>query len=142
MALNLFTVAPHVPTLAPYMKFYEGRYAHTQENTHPHQPWAYLMFWYQSPVWFPGWMFCGAFVLGLGFLIKRWRGWGVYAGLVWSVGIINLVVPIAAHELDYRYALSSVPFACLALGLSVIRKPAPGQPEPAPAQPAPAPAAR
>jgi hypothetical protein len=137
-----FTVAPHVPTLAPYMKFYEGRYAHTQENTHPHQPWAYLMFWYQSPVWFPGWMFCGAFVLGLGFLIKRWRGWGVYAGLVWSVGIINLVVPIAAHELDYRYALSSVPFACLALGLSVIRKPAPGQPEPAPAQPAPAPAAR
>jgi hypothetical protein len=35
------------------------------------------------------------------------------------------VVPIAAHELDYRYAISAVPFACLALGLVCIRRPAP-----------------
>jgi hypothetical protein len=46
----------------------------------------------------------------------------VYAGLAWGVAVINLVVPIAAHELDYRYALSAVPFACLALGLACIRK--------------------
>jgi hypothetical protein len=32
------------------------------------------------------------------------------------------VVPIAAHELDYRYALSAVPFACLALGLALAPK--------------------
>jgi hypothetical protein len=38
--------------------------------------------------------------------------------------VVNLVVPIAAHELDYRYALSAVPFACLALGLALAPKPA------------------
>ena len=38
---------------------------------------------------------------------------------------MNLVLPIAAHELDYRYAISAVPFACLALGLTFTRKPAP-----------------
>jgi hypothetical protein len=40
----------------------------------------------------------------------------------------NLVVPIAAHEIDYRYAISAVPFACLALGLALGRKPEPARP--------------
>ena len=119
-----FTVAPHVTTLAPYMKSDEHKYAHTTSNTHVVQPWAYVMFWYQMPVWFPGFVFCAVLVAGLVLLIRRWRGWGVYAGLAWGVAVVNLVVPIAAHELDYRYALSAVPFACLALGLTCIRKPA------------------
>jgi hypothetical protein len=83
------------------------------------------MFIYQLPVWFPGVVFFGVVVGGLVVLIRRWRGWGVYAGLAWGVAVVNLVVPIAAHELDYRYALSAIPFACLALGLVCIRKPAP-----------------
>ena len=119
-----FTVAPHVTTLAPYMKSFEYRYAHTTSNTHVVQPWAFFMFLYQMPVWFPGWVFFGVMAAGLVLLIRRWRGWGVYAGLAWGVAVVNLVVPIAAHELDYRYALSAVPFACLALGLACIRKPA------------------
>ena len=49
---------------------------------------------------------------------------GRYAALAWGVAVVNLVLPIAAHELDYRYAISAVPFACLALGLTFIRKPA------------------
>jgi hypothetical protein len=36
--------------------------------------------------------------------------------------VVNLVVPIAAHELDYRYVLSAVPFACLAFGLTFGRR--------------------
>ena len=116
-------MAPHVTTLAPYMKSYEYGYAHTTSNTHVVQPWAYFMFLYQMPVWFPGVVFCAVMVAGLVLLIRRWRGWGVYAGLAWGVAVVNLVVPIAAVELDYRYALSAVPFACLALGLACIRKP-------------------
>ena len=118
-----FTVAPHVATLAPYMKHDEARYAHTTANTHVVQPWAFFMFLYQLPVWFPGWFFFAVVVAGLILLIARWRrGWGKYAGLAWTVAMVNLVVPIAAHELDYRYALSAVPFACLALGLTLAPK--------------------
>jgi hypothetical protein len=122
-----FTVAPHVTTLAPYMKHDEERYAHTTANTHVKQPWAFFMFIYQLPVWFPGWLFCAVLVAGLVLLIRRWRGWGACAGLAWGVAVVNLVVPIAAHELDYRYALSAVPFAALAAGLVCVRRPAPGR---------------
>jgi hypothetical protein len=122
-----FTVAPHVTTLAPYMMHDEARYAHTTSNTHVVQPWAFLEFVYQLPVWFPGWMLFAVIMTGLVLAIGRWRGWGKYAGLAWGVAIVNLVVPIAAHELDYRYALSAVPFACLAAGLVCIKKQAPGR---------------
>ena len=82
------------------------------------------MFLYQLPVWFPGWVFLVVMAAGLVLLVARWRrGWGRYAGLAWAVAVVNLVVPIAAHELDYRYALSAVPFACLALGLALAPKP-------------------
>jgi hypothetical protein len=130
-----FTVAPHVDPMAGYMRYWENRYAHAHSNTHVVQPWAYLMFLYQQPVWFPGWVFFLVMAGGLVLLIRRWRGWGRYAALPWGVAVVNLVLPIAAHELDYRYAISAVPFACLALGLACIRKPAPGA-QAAPAAPA------
>ena len=119
-----FTVEPHSVPFAAYMRYWEGRYAHAHSNTHVVQPWAYFMFLYQQPVWFPGWVFFGVLAGGLVVLIRRWRGWGRYAGLAWGVAVVNLVLPIAAHELDYRYAISAVPFACLALGLACIGKPA------------------
>ena len=123
-----FTVAPHVDPMAPYMRYWENRYAHAHSNTHVVQPWAYLMFLYQQPVWFPGWVFFLVLGGGLVLLIRRWRGWGRYAALPWGVAVVNLVVPIAVSEVDYRYAISAVPFACLALGLACNRKPAPGVP--------------
>jgi Ca2+/Na+ antiporter len=119
-----FTVTPHVNPEVAYMAYWENRYAYTKENTHLHQPWAYLMFLYQEPVWFPGAVFFAVMVGGLVMLIRRWRrGLGRLAFLAWGVAIVNLVLPIAAHELDYRYAISAVPFACLALGLTFVRKP-------------------
>jgi hypothetical protein len=122
-----FTVTPHVNPEAPYMAYWEHRYAYTKANTHLHQPWAYLMFLYQEPVWFPGVVFFAVVVGGLVLLIRRWRrGLGRLAFLAWGVAIVNLVLPVAAHELDYRYAISAVPFACLALGLTFVRTPAPG----------------
>jgi len=121
-----FTVAPHVSPMAPYMRYWEYRYAHAHSNTHVVYPWAYFMFLYQLPVWFPGWVFFLVMAAGLVLVIRRWRGWGRYASLAWAVAAVNLVVPIALVELDYRYTLSAVPFACLALGLACIRKPAPG----------------
>jgi hypothetical protein len=120
-----FTEAPRVTALAHWMRHNESLYAHTTSNTHVVQPWAFMTFLYQEPVWFPGIVFFGVMLSGLVLLIRRWRGWGRYAALAWGVAFVNLVVPIAAHELDYRYAISAVPFACLALGLVCIRKPAP-----------------
>src|ERR1039457_2374905 len=123
-----FTVAPHVTTLAPYMQRFERGYAHTSSNTHVVQPWAFFMFLYQLPVWFPGVVFFLVLVAGLVLVIVRWRrGWGKYAALPWGVAVVNLVLPIAAHELDYRYAISAVPFACLALGLACIKKAPPSR---------------
>jgi hypothetical protein len=120
-----FTVAPHVNQFAYWMRYWENRYAHARSNTHVVQPWAYYMFLYQAPVWFPGWVFFLVLAGGLVLLIRRWRGPGRYAFLAWGVAVVNLVLPIAAHEMDYRYAISAVPFACLALGLTFTRKPGP-----------------
>jgi hypothetical protein len=125
LSLN-FTPAPYIPALDRFQAQDEERYAHTGSNTRTVQPWAYLMLLYQEPVWFPGVVFLLVMIAGLAGLIRRWRGLGVYAALAWGVALVNLVVPVAAHEMDYRYAISAVPFACLALGLVLVRKPGPG----------------
>ena len=122
-----FTTAPYVTSLTPSMTRDLKLYAHAAQNTHVHQPWAFLMFVYQLPVWFPGIAFFAVVAAGLVLLIMRRRGSGGYAALAWAVAAVNLVVPVAAHELDYRYAISAVPFACLALALSFRRTPDPGR---------------
>jgi hypothetical protein len=125
-----FTATPYIPALGRTMAQDEERYAHTGSNTRAVQPWAYLMLLYQEPVWFPGVVFLLVMIAGLAGLIRRWAGLGGYAALAWGVALVNLVVPIAAHEMDYRYAISAVPFACLALGLVLVRRPpAPEPPE-------------
>jgi len=125
-----FTATPYIPALDRFQAQDEEQYAHTGANTRTVQPWAYLMLLYQEPVWFPGIVFFLVMVGGLAGLIRRWRGLGGYAALAWGVALVNLIVPVAAHEMDYRYAISAVPFACLALGLVLVRRPpAPEAPE-------------
>jgi len=131
-----FTASPYIPALDRFQAQDEELYAHTGSNTRVVQPWAYLMLLYQEPVWFPGIVFLLVMVGGLAGLIRRWRGLGVYAALAWGAALVNLVVPVAAHEMDYRYAISAVPFACLALGLVLVRRP-PAPEAPAPEAPAP-----
>jgi hypothetical protein len=116
-----FTTQPHVAKLAPYQRHDEMLYAHTTSNTHPVQPWAFFMFMYQLPVYFPGIAFFLVMLGGLAGVVRRWRGPGSFAALPWAVALINLVVPIALTEADYRYAISAVPFACLAAGMAFMR---------------------
>jgi hypothetical protein len=118
-----FTPTPYIPALGRTMERYEEQYAHTGSNTRAVQPWAYLMLLYQEPVWFPGVVFLLVMTAGLVGLIRRWRHGNSCAALAWSVALVNLVIPVAAHEMDYRYAISAVPFACLALGLVLVRQP-------------------
>jgi hypothetical protein len=127
-----FTATPYIPALDRFQANDEYLYAHTASNTRAVQPWAYLMLLYQEPVWFPGVVFLLVMIGGLAGLIRRgrvrggyrgYRGYRGYAALAWGVALVNLVIPIAAHEMDYRYAISAVPFGCLALGLVLVRKP-------------------
>src|SRR5260370_3489084 len=94
-----FTVEPHVQPCAEYQRYWEGRYAHAHSNTHVVQPWAYFMFLYQQPVWFPGWVFFLVMAGGLGVLIRRVRGWGRDAALARGRAAGQLVPPIPAHPL-------------------------------------------
>jgi hypothetical protein len=147
LSLN-FTTGPvvSVPS-ASYVSYLRG-YAHVTSNTHPVQPYAYFIYLYQLPVWFPGVAFFAVMMVGLVGVGRQWRRWGGPAALPWAVAVIGLVVPVALAQYLYRYAITAVPLACLAAGLAFARldgvrwpAPAPRRPvaHPAPAQESPAP---
>ena len=117
-----FTAAPHVAQLSHYEVHALDAYGHTTSNTHAVQPWAFVMYVYQLPVYFPGVIFLLVMLAGLAGVARNWRRWGGVAALPWTVALIDLVLPVAAHEYDYRYAISAVPLACLAAGLVFIRE--------------------
>ena len=117
-----FTEAPHVTHLSPYMKRSLHAYGHTTRNTHAVQPWAFLMYIYQLPVYLPGLAFLLVMLAGLAGVARNWRRWGGPAALPWVLALFDLVVPVALVEYDYRYAISAVPLACLAAGLVFIRQ--------------------
>jgi hypothetical protein len=146
LSLN-FTTGPvvSVPS-ASYVSYLRG-YAHVTSNTHPVQPYAYFIYLYQLPVWFPGVAFFAVMMVGLVGVGRQWRRWGGPAALPWAVAVIGLVVPVALAQYLYRYAITAVPLACLAAGLAFARldgvrwpAPAPRRPvaHPAPAQESPA----
>jgi hypothetical protein len=119
-----FTPIPDVPALHPGQRRHLAGYAHTIANTHPVQPYAYLEYLYQQPVYFTGLMFALVMLAGLAGVVRNRRRRGGLPLLPWAVAAVGIVFPVAVHEYHYRYAISVVPVACLAAGLAFARRPA------------------
>jgi hypothetical protein len=134
LSLN-FTTGPVVPAPSASYLSYLRAYAHVTSDTHPVQPYAYFIYLYQLPVWFPGVAFFVVMVVGLVGVGRQWRRWGGPAALPWAVAAIGLVVPVALAQYLYRYAITAVPLACLAAGLAFARLDGVRWPAPAPHRP-------
>ncbi len=125
-----FTTAPHIAVLPSYYIADLRAYAHTTQNTHPVQPYAYFLFLYQLPVYFPGFVFFLVVLAGLAGVIRDWRRWGGLQALPWLIAAISIVLPALLTQSLYRYTIVAIPLACLAAGMTFARRGGPG-PEPA-----------
>jgi len=119
-----FTTAPHIPVLPPYYARDLRAYAHTTQNTHPVQPYAYFLFLYQLPVYFPGVVFFLVVLAGLAGVVRNWRRWGGPQALPWIIAAVSIVLPALLTQSLYRYTIVAIPLACLAAGLTFARRPA------------------
>jgi len=121
-----FTTTGRYVTLPSYYARDMKAYAGTTSNTHPVEPYAYFMFLYQEPVYFPGIVFFAVLVAGLVGIIARrrqWRGPAVPpAVLPWVLAAVSIVIPALLKESLYRYAMVAIPLACLAAGLAFARQ--------------------
>jgi hypothetical protein len=120
-----FTPVPDVPRLYRAQRRHLSEYGHTTSDTHPVQPFAYFLYLYQEPVYFPGIVFGLVVIAGLAGVARNWR-WrrGGPPALPWAVAVVGIVTPVAVHMYHYRYVLPVVPVACLAAGLAFARRPA------------------
>jgi hypothetical protein len=125
-----FTAVPYVRSLSRRDVRLLRAYAHTSSDTHPVRPYAYFLYLYQEPVYFPGIAFGLVLLAALAGIARnlRRRGWlgarGGPVALPWAVAVTGVVVPVAVHEYHYRYVITVVPLACLAAGLAFVRAPA------------------
>jgi hypothetical protein len=124
-----FTATRHLAKLPPYYAADEYRYAGIRSNTYLVQPYAYLLFLYQEPVYFSGIMFFLVMVAGLVGVLRKWRIWGGVAALPWTLAAASIVLPAMLTQSLYRYTIVAIPLACVAAGLAFIRP----DPEAAPA---------
>jgi hypothetical protein len=116
-----FTPAPDVARLDRAQRRHLEAYGHVGSDTHPVEPWAYFLYLYQQPVYFPGIGFGLVLTAGLAGALRQWRRGGGPPALPWAVAALGVVVPVAVHEYHYRYAISAIPVACLAAGLAFAR---------------------
>jgi hypothetical protein len=126
-----FTVTPHIATLPSYYARDEIQYAGMRSNTYLVQPYAYFLLLYQQPVYFTGIAFLGVLAAGLAGVARRWRTWGGVQALPWALAAASIVVPAMLTQSLYRYTIVAIPLACLAAGMTFIRR-TPGQPPPGP----------
>jgi hypothetical protein len=125
-----FTVVPHIARLPAGYAHDEQEYDGARSNTHLVEPYAYFLFLYQMPVYFPGLAFLAVVIAGLVGVVRKWRDWGGVAALPWAVAAASIAAPALLTQSLYRYAIVAIPLACLAAGMAFAR-----------AAPAPAPAA-
>jgi hypothetical protein len=117
-----FTTAPHIAVLPSYYTRDLSAYAHTTQNTHPVQPYAYFLFLYQLPVYFPGFVFFLVVLAGLAGVVGNWRRWGGLQALPWTIAAISIVLPALLTQSLYRYTIVAIPLACLAAGMAFVRR--------------------
>jgi hypothetical protein len=124
-----FTAKPHIAVLpAKYVSDLSG-YARTTQNTHLVQPYAYFLFLYQQPVYFPGVIFLLVMIAGLAGVIRNRRQRGGLAALPWAIAAASILLPALLTQSLYRYTIVAIPLACVAAGLAFVRR----DPAPAPA---------
>lgn len=121
-----FTALPDVRRLSPIQQRRLNAYARTTSDTYQIQPYAYFLYLYQEPVYFPGVIFLAVIAAGLvgAFRRRPERGWP--CALPWVLAAVGVVAPVALHEARYRYVITVVPLACLAAGLAFSRPGTPG----------------
>jgi hypothetical protein len=115
---TLHFTRPEIPVLTPGQVLHLRNYAHITSNTHPVQPYAYFLYLYQEPVFFPGIAFALIMIAGLAGVIRNWRQRGTPAALPWLVAAVGIVTPVAVHQYAYRYMIPVVPVACMAAALA------------------------
>ena len=128
-------------------------------STRAVEPFAAWMRGYQRFVYLRGTLVGVVLLIGLGGIVRSWRGggfrrldgWGGPGLFPWVTAVTLLLVPVMTADFAQRYALIAMPVVCLAAGLAFAR-PDPGSPQrraaapapeavpadPAPADPAPA----
>ncbi len=117
-----FTTAPHIAVLPSYYMADLRAYAHTTQNTHLVQPYAYFLFLYQLPVYFPGFVFFLVVLAGLAGVLRDWRRWGGLQALPWAIAAVSIVLPALLTQSLYRYTIVAIPLACLAAGMTFVRR--------------------
>jgi hypothetical protein len=117
-----FTVRPRIANLPSYYARDEISYAGTHSNTYLVQPYAYFLLLYQQPVYFPGIVFFLVLVAGLVGVVRQWRNWGGPAALPWALAAASIVLPAMLTQALYRYTIVAIPLACLAAGMTFIRR--------------------
>ncbi|MFC4911680.1 hypothetical protein [Actinomadura gamaensis] len=96
-------------------------------RTSVHQPWGAIASLYQKVLFLRGTMVGMILAAGLLTALVRRGLPGRLAAGPWACAAALLVLPAATAEFDYRYVLTAVPFAALALALSCASRNNPGQ---------------
>jgi hypothetical protein len=95
-------------------------YARGSASTVVVDPYAALIRGYQGYFWLPGTVYGLILLAGLFGIVRRWRpGAGRDAAAPWLCSLVMIVAPAATAEFDYRYVTTAVPFACLAVAMTL-----------------------